>query len=198
MKQRVVMILFSLGLVASLMLAWPTGGQAGIIGLDITGTPLFLPLVARNFPLPTETPTLTTTATASPTLTPSRTPTATPTSTPSTTPTTAPADLRLTELSGTTTPEFVTIQNFGGMAQDMTSWTLVSVVGPQTFNFPNGFALGPGATVRVESYTGAVDNPPSILLWTTTAIWANTGDKAELKNQFGIVVSTLCYGDACP
>lgn len=198
MKKQIMMILFGLGLVASWILGWTSNGQARMTVLGITGTPLFLPLVIRNFPLPTLTLTITPTVTALPTLTPTQTPTASRTSTPSKTPTTAPANLQLTQLSGTTTPEFVTIQNLSGVAQDMTNWTLVSVVGPQTFNFPNGFTLGPGATVKVESYTGAANNPPSILLWTTTAIWSNTGDKAQLKNQFGIVVSTLCYGNGCP
>ena len=71
------------------------------------------------------------------------------------------------------------IQNTGSGAQDMTGWRLVSVVGPQTFNFSAGYVLSPGASVRIESYTGAVDNPPAVLLWSTGAIWSNSGDKAE-------------------
>jgi hypothetical protein len=60
--------------------------------------------------------------------------------------------------------------------QDLSGWTLVSVVGPQTYYFPAGYVLNPGATVRIESYTGAGNNPPNVLRWSTAAIWANTGD----------------------
>ena len=73
-----------------------------------------------------------------------------------------------------------------------------SPVGPQTFNFPAGYTLAPGATVRVESYTGTVNNPPSILLWSTGAIWANTGGKAVLYDSSGKTVDSACYGNACP
>ncbi len=80
----------------------------------------------------------------------------------------------------------------------MTGWTLVSVVGPQTYNFPASYVLSAGASVQIQSFTGAVSNPPTILLWTTAAIWANTGDKAELRNQNGTVISSACYLTGCP
>ena len=111
---------------------------------------------------------------------------------------TPPSDLRITVLSGTTTPEYVTIQNVGTGAQDMTGWYLVSVTGSQTYNFPAGYTLAPGATVQIQSYTGAIDNPPAILFWTTSPIWNNTGDKAELHNSSGTLISSTCYGNACP
>jgi len=108
------------------------------------------------------------------------------------------SDLRITILSGTTAPEYVVIQNFGAGAQDMTGWRVLSVVGSQTFNFPSGYTLAPGATVRIESYTGAVNNPPAILLWSTAPIWSNTGDKAVLYDSSNAAVSSACYGNACP
>ena len=80
----------------------------------------------------------------------------------------------------------------------MTGWWMESVVGPQRFYFPNGYVLAPGTTVRLESYTGASNNPPSVLLWSTGAIWNNTGDKAVLYNSSGGAVSSKCYGNACP
>jgi len=46
---------------------------------------------------------------------------------------------------------------------DMTGWYLVSRVGPQTFNFPAGYTLAPSATLCIESYTGATNDPPAIL-----------------------------------
>ena len=110
----------------------------------------------------------------------------------------AQPDVKIMLLSGTTTPEYIQIQNAGMGSQDMSGWYLESVAGPQLFNFPAGFSLESGASVRVESFTGAVNNPPQALLWSTDAIWRNTGDKAILRNQAGVAVSTECYGDACP
>jgi hypothetical protein len=72
------------------------------------------------------------------------------------------------------------------------------VVGPQTFHFPTDYTLAPGATVRIESYTGAINNPPAVLLWSTGAIWANTGDKAVLYEGSGKAIDSACYGNACP
>jgi competence protein ComEC len=109
-----------------------------------------------------------------------------------------PSELHITASSGTTAPEYVVIQNTGSGAQDMTGWRLVSVVGPQTFNFPAGYVLSPGSSVRIESYTGAVNNPPAVLLWSTGAIWGNSGDKAVLYNAANAAVDSLCYGNACP
>ena len=80
----------------------------------------------------------------------------------------------------------------------MTGWRLVSVVGPQTFYFPAGYTLASGAPVKVESYDGAIDNPPSILFWTSAAIWNNAGDKAELRDSSDGLISSACYGSGCP
>jgi serine/threonine protein kinase len=110
----------------------------------------------------------------------------------------AQPNVKIMLLSGTTTPEYIQIQNTGTGPQDMSGWYLESVAGPQLFNFPAGFMLESGASVRVESFTGAVNNPPQALLWSTDAIWRNAGDKAILRNQAGVAVSTECYGDACP
>jgi len=113
--------------------------------------------------------------------------------------TTAPrAAITLTQLSGLSTPEVVVIQNNGDTPGDLTGWYLESTVGPQTFNFPDGFVLAPGASVRIESYTGATHNPPVALLWAVDPIWRNAGDKAILRNKAGAAVATQCYGDACP
>jgi eukaryotic-like serine/threonine-protein kinase len=116
---------------------------------------------------------------------------------PTSTPITQP-DVKIMLLSGTTAPEYIVIQNAGTRAQDLSGWYLESAVGPQVFNFPAGFTLQAGDSVRIESFTGAVNNPPKTLLWSTDAIWRNAGDKAMLRNQAGAAVSTECYGDACP
>jgi competence protein ComEC len=107
-------------------------------------------------------------------------------------------DLHITTLSGTTTPEYVVITNSGTGEQNMTGWTLVSVVGPQTFNFPSGYILNAGASVRIESYTGATNNPPAVLLWSLAAIWSNSGDKAEVRDAGNALIDTVCFGSGCP
>ena len=106
--------------------------------------------------------------------------------------------MSITALSGTTIPEYVIITNVGGTGQNMTGWYLVSAIGPQTFYFPNGYVLGPGATVRIESYTGATSNPPAVLFWTTNAIWNNAGDRAEPYTNTGVLVDSECYAAGCP
>jgi tRNA A-37 threonylcarbamoyl transferase component Bud32 len=110
----------------------------------------------------------------------------------------AKADVRIVTLSGKTIPEYVVIQNYGGVTQTMTGWRLLSQIGPQTFNFPAGYELAPNASVRIESYNGAVNNPPATLLWTPDPIWLNAGDKAILYDDQGKQVSEQCYDNGCP
>ena len=152
----------------------PTGRslpRAGLIaaGLVVIGSLLILVLILRgNSPTPT------------PTALPAR------------------ADVKIMRLDGSGTPEVVIVQNNGTAAQDLSGWYIESTIGPQTFNFPGGYQLAPGATVRIESYTGAKNDPPTTLLWSTDPIWRNAGDKAILRNTAGVAISTQCYGDACP
>jgi serine/threonine protein kinase len=108
------------------------------------------------------------------------------------------ATVTITLLSGTTTPEYIMIQNVGDAPRDLSGWYLESVVGPQIFNFPIGFTLNPGQTVRIESGSGATNQPPNVLLWSTDAIWNNSGDKAILRDKTGAPLASQCYGDACP
>jgi serine/threonine-protein kinase len=113
-------------------------------------------------------------------------------------PTPAPhAKIEITLLSSSTSPEYIIVQNTGTAAQDLSGWYLESTVGPQVFNFPIGFVLPAGQSVRIESFNGATNAPPDALLWSTDAIWNNAGDKAVLRNAAGAVVSSKCYGDQC-
>ncbi len=108
------------------------------------------------------------------------------------------SDLRIAGFSGLTKPEVITISNLGLGAGVLTGWAVISVVGPQTYTFPVGFTLAAGASVRVESYTSASNNPPSILLWSTAPIWNDAGDKAVLRDASGNNISSSCYKSACP
>jgi hypothetical protein len=94
--------------------------------------------------------------------------------------------------------ETVAIKNSGPKPQLLNGWQLVSVVGSQIYDFPDGITLAVGATVRVHSGPTAVDNPPADLFWTTAFIWNNQGDKAELRDDQNQVRASSCYEDGCP
>jgi hypothetical protein len=64
----------------------------------------------------------------------------------------------------------------------------------QVFTFPAGYLLAAGAVARVHSGPGAFGSPPGDLLWTTENIWNNDGDRADLRDAGGQVMSTLAYG----
>jgi serine/threonine-protein kinase len=108
------------------------------------------------------------------------------------------ANVHITLLSSGTTPEYILLQNQGTAPQDMSGWYLESTVGPQTFSFPTSFILPAGASVRIESYTGARNDPPQTLVWSPDAVWNNAGDKAVLRDEAGAVISSKCYGNQCP
>jgi hypothetical protein len=92
----------------------------------------------------------------------------------------------------------VQITNVGQAAQNMTGWSIVSVVGSQIYNFPDNYVLGANASVQVQSYDGATNNPPTALLWSTGAIWNNDGDKAELRDSTNTLIDDECYLAGCP
>jgi len=106
--------------------------------------------------------------------------------------------LEITNLVAAGSDEYVEITNNGPASQLMNGWQIVSVVGSQTYDFPDGITLGVGQSLRVHSGSGAVDNPPTDLRWTTGFIWNNTGDKAELKDNLGVVRDSFCYDAGCP
>jgi competence protein ComEC len=90
----------------------------------------------------------------------------------------------------------VTIANLGGAPQSMTGWTLVSEVGGQSFRFPDGFTLAPGAAVLVTSGPNGYLAPPVVLQWLKSDgtpsggyVWNNDGDPAALRDAAGSTVS---------
>jgi hypothetical protein len=108
------------------------------------------------------------------------------------------ADLYIHSLVYDQSDERVEIRNRGNGAQDMTNWRIHSVVGDQWYDFPSGYTLGAGQSVRVHSGPDALDNPPSDLLWGYAYIWRNEGDKAVLYDDLGQEVDSSCYGNGCP
>ncbi len=94
--------------------------------------------------------------------------------------------------------EVVTLANQGSASLDMTGWTLVSDVGSQVFQFPDGFVLAPDATVLVTSGPDGYSEPPAVLQWLRADgspsrgyVWNNDGDPAHLRDGQGEVVSTF-------
>jgi len=65
------------------------------------------------------------------------------------------------------------------------------VKGDQVFTFPEGFRLGKGKTVTITSGFKAYEDSPSVLKWTSSTIWNNDGDPAELLDDKGRLVSSL-------
>lgn len=87
--------------------------------------------------------------------------------------------------------EIVALKNVGKTDVNMTGWKIVSVEGPQTYHFPDGYILKAGATVYVKSGRNAVHNPPSSLLWSKGYMWNNDYDPASLYNARGALVETI-------
>lgn len=106
-------------------------------------------------------------------------------------------NLKITRLVFDSSDEIVEIKNNGPGSQSLTGWVIVSVVGPQTYNFP-AITLAAGSIVRVHSGSGAINNPPADLFWTDAFIWNNDGDKAELRDPQNNLQASFCYGSGCP
>jgi competence protein ComEC len=126
------------------------------------------------------------------------TPAPVPTPTPAPAPNPSPAPAPSPSTSGSVDmvfvnreTEIVALKNVGKTDVNMTGWKIVSVEGPQTYNFPEGYVLKAGATVYVKSGKNAVHNPPSSLLWSKGYMWNNDYDPARLYNARGALVETI-------
>lgn len=106
-------------------------------------------------------------------------------------------DLKIVQIKFDERDEVIEITNNGPGNQLMDGWKIVSVVGPQTYDFPSGITLAAGQSLRVHSGPDAIDNPPGDLCWTTAFIWNNNGDKGELRDDENVVRDALCYGEGC-
>jgi len=87
--------------------------------------------------------------------------------------------------------EFVEITNRGGVAQSMSGWSIIGVRAGQTYRFGN-VAIAAGQTCRV--YTNESHSEWCGFNWgVRSAVWNNTGDRANLVNPSGQVISTVGY-----
>jgi hypothetical protein len=88
--------------------------------------------------------------------------------------------------------EYVQITNSGPGGQNMSGWRIVSVRGGQAYTFP-AMTIAPGQTCRV--YTNEIHPEWCGLSWGRgSAVWNNAGDRANLDDPTGAVVSTFGYG----
>ena len=88
---------------------------------------------------------------------------------------------------GDATDEYVCLKNEDQRPAEMGSWVLRNVMG-RSFNFPAGFSLPAGATVKV--HTGAGTNSATDLYWNYTVkpAW-ESGDKLTLLSNENVEVN---------
>jgi micrococcal nuclease len=89
--------------------------------------------------------------------------------------------------SQTPNEEWVEVDNTGSAPVDLTGWGLRDESSSHRFEFPDGFRLGGGATVRI--HTGCGPATATDLFWciTGSAVWNNDGDTAFLTDPSGNV-----------
>ncbi len=98
------------------------------------------------------------------------------------------SDVRIASIDCKGKPEVVTIENSGASTQDLTGWKVSDDGQGHTFNFPNGFLLGSGSSVKLVS-GGYGQDTESVIYWKTRTVWNNDGDTARLFDPSGETVS---------
>ena len=186
---------------------WPTTRAVGgalalvlaLVGLLLTVsaqgdlTPAaFLPLIERDsLVMTTRTPTVTPTATFIPTITPSPTP--------------SEAQLQIDTIQYAGPDEWITIRHLAGPDQLMRGWTVQSYDSgsppcqphaTEVFHFPADFVLRAGDVIRVHSgpVGGALPRTATDLPWTTAEIWADAGDRGDVRSPLGTLLDFYVYG----
>jgi len=82
--------------------------------------------------------------------------------------------------------------------QDISGWTITSTVGGKQYTFPEGSTVPAGTEVCVHSGPGANVACGNDLDWTTSEVWNDAGDTAELRNSLGVLKDSLDCGTAPP
>lgn len=91
----------------------------------------------------------------------------------------------------TSTDEYVEIRNDDADALDATGWTLEDEAG-YAYEFPDGFALDAGATVRVHTGDGT-DSSTDLYWGRGSPVWNNGGDTAHVYDDAGNLAAELTY-----
>jgi len=89
--------------------------------------------------------------------------------------------------------EWVSIRNTGAEGIDLTGWVMRDKSSSHRYPFPNGFVIGPAATVII--HTGCGPDTATDLHWCQSGsmIWNNSGDTAFLLDPAGNIHDTLSY-----
>ena len=88
--------------------------------------------------------------------------------------------------------EYVEFQNQGSLPQNMSAWRISSVRGGQTYPFGT-LTMQPGQICRL--YTNEIHPEWCGLNWArATPMWTNTGDRANLVDATGKLLSSIGYG----
>jgi len=96
----------------------------------------------------------------------------------------------LSEDGATLNDEYVDFENSGSESQDMTGWTVEDEAG-NSYQFPDGFTLDAGATVRLHSGDGT--DSSTDLYWGGSYIWNNSGDTCYLYDSSGSLHTQYSY-----
>ncbi|WP_232685772.1 lamin tail domain-containing protein [Halobacterium zhouii] len=87
--------------------------------------------------------------------------------------------------------EYLVFTNTGEKPLDLTDWEVHNEAG-DTYRFPSGFDLEPGATITLHSGSG--DDTESDLYWgSDNAVWKNNSDTITVRNGDGNVVLENSY-----
>ena len=86
--------------------------------------------------------------------------------------------------------EWVDIRNDDTVTVDMTGWRLEDEGPNFAYDFPDGFTLAPGVTVRVRVGVGT-DTATTLYWGLGSAVWNNSGDTASLFDSSDTLIDSL-------
>ena len=98
------------------------------------------------------------------------------------------SEIRIASIDCKGKPEVVVVENSGRSNQDLTGWKVSDDGQGHTFNFPNGFLMRPGSSVKLVS-GGSGQDTERVIYWKTRTVWNNDGDTARLFDPSGETVS---------
>ncbi|MEF8852199.1 MAG: lamin tail domain-containing protein [Haloarculaceae archaeon] len=93
--------------------------------------------------------------------------------------------------NGNLNDEFVVFENAAESTLVLDGWTASDEVG-HVYEFPDGFALGPGELVTLHTGTGT-DTPTDLYWGRSGAVWNNDGDTVFVRDANGTVVDRREY-----
>jgi endonuclease YncB( thermonuclease family) len=100
---------------------------------------------------------------------------------------------QVNEDGSTLNDEWVEFDNTGSTDQDMTGWSVEDGAGHH-YDFPSGYTLTAGGTVRLHTGSGTDSSTDGDLYWGSgSAIWNNSGDTVYLYEPDGTLHTSKTY-----